>query len=174
MWHSRRERAVTSGLVLAAMIFFLMIFPSMIFPALIFPSNIFFSLLAARDEPTIEELKARVADASLRDRPQLCIQIAERQLATTDKLYLEGDSEKGRAAMTDVTAFAELARDYAIQSHKHEKQAEIAIRKMVRKLADMKHLIAREDQEPVQKTIERLEQIRDDLLAAMFQKGDKK
>jgi hypothetical protein len=131
-------------------------------------------LLAARDEPTIEELKAKVGNASAAERPALCIQIAERQLSTADKFYLAGDSEKGHAALADVTAYAGIARDSAIQSHKHEKQAEIAIRKMVRKLSDMKHLLAREDQEPAQNTIEQLERIRDDLLAAMFEKGDKK
>ena len=63
-----------------------------------------------------------------------------------------GESEKGHAALADVTAYAAMARDSAIQSHKHEKQAEIAIRKMTRKLSDMKHLLAREDQEPAQNT----------------------
>ncbi len=152
--NSRWWRAAGAGIVLAAMIF----------PA----------LLAARDEATIEELKARVANASVADRPPLCIRIAERQLDTADRFYVADDIENAQAPLTDVTTFAELARDYAIQSHKHEKQAEIAIRKMVRKLSDLKHLVSREDQEPVQKTIERLEQIRDDLLAAMFRKGDKK
>ena len=54
--------------------------------------------------------------------------------------------------------FSELARDYAIQSHKHEKQSEIAIRKMARKLADLKHAVSHEDQEQIQNTIDRLQQ----------------
>jgi TATA-box binding protein (TBP) (component of TFIID and TFIIIB) len=67
-----------------------------------------------------------------------------------------------------------LARDYAIQAHKHEKQSEIAIRKMVRKLTDMNHTVAHEDQAAIQNTIDRLQRIRDDLLAAMFPKVGKK
>ena len=74
----------------------------------------------------------------------------------------------------DVVAFSELARDYAIQSHKREKQSEIAIRKMVRKLTNLKHSVAREDQEQIQETIDRLQRVRDDLLAAMFPNGVKK
>lgn len=162
MWQSRKRR-VAAGLMFAAVIF-----------CLAFPSLVSHSLLTARDEPTIEELKAKVGNASAADRPALCIQIAERQLSAADKFYLSGDSEKGHAALADVTAYAAMARDSAIQSRKHEKQAEIAIRKMTRKLSDMKHLLAREDQEPAQNTIEQLERIRDDLLAAMFEKGDKK
>ena len=132
------------------------------------------STVIAREQPTLEELKERVANASIADRPALCIHVAERQLDAADRFYVAGDSEKAKAALVDVVAFSELARDYSIQSHKHEKQSEIAIRKMARKLADMKHTVSHEDQEQVQTTIDRLQRIRDDLLAAMFPKGVKK
>ena len=72
-----------------------------------------------------------------------------------------------------IVAYSEMARDSAIQAHKHEKQSEIAIRKMARKLVDIKHAVAHDDQEQVQDTIDRLQRIRDDLLAAMFPKGVK-
>jgi hypothetical protein len=132
------------------------------------------STVIAREQPTLEELKERVANASISDRPALCIHVAEWQLDAADRLYTAGDSEKAKAALVDVAAFSELARDYSLQSHKHEKQSEIAIRKMARKLADMKHTVSHEDQEQVQTTIDRLQRIRDDLLAAMFPKGVKK
>ncbi|MGA8834814.1 MAG: hypothetical protein WB538_04205 [Candidatus Sulfotelmatobacter sp.] len=132
-----------------------------------------FALRAAR-ESTIEELKARVANASIADRPPLCIQISERRLDEADRLYVAGDSEQAQTTLVDVTAFAELARDYAIQSHKHEKQSEIAIRKMARKLTNLKHAVAHEDQGKIQDVIDRLQRIRDDLLAAMFPNGVKK
>jgi hypothetical protein len=125
-------------------------------------------------ELTLEELKARVAHASISERPSLCLQISERQLDTADRLYVAGDTEKAQAALVDVAAFSELARDYAIQSHKHEKQSEIAVRKMTRKLASLKHTLSREDQKQIQDVIDRLERVRDDLLAAMFPNGVKK
>jgi hypothetical protein len=130
--------------------------------------------LRGGEEPTIDELKARVADASVRDRPPLCIRISERQLAAADRLYIAGDSEQAKAALGDVIAFAEQARDSAIQSHKHEKQCEIAIRKSARKLADIKHTVSHDDQQQVQEAVDRLESIRYDLLLAMFPKGGKK
>jgi len=130
--------------------------------------------LRGGDQPTVEELKGRLANTSVADRPPICLHISERQLDAAERFYVAGDSGKAQAALTDVSAFAELDRDYAIQSHKHEKQSEIAIRKMVRKLADLKHTVSREDQEEIQKTIDRLQRIRDDLLAAMFPKGGKK
>jgi hypothetical protein len=124
-------------------------------------------------EPTVAELKARLSSTTIGDRPRLCVQIAEKQLAEADKLYAAAEVEKAQMALTDVVAFSELARDYAIQSHKYEKQTEIAVRTMARKLADIKHVVAHDDQAPIQDAITSLQQIRDDLLAAMFHKGAK-
>ena len=132
------------------------------------------SALRGSDQPTVEELKGRLANTNVANRPAICLHISERQLDAAEKFYIAGDSEKAQAALADVSAFTELDRDYAIQSHKHEKQSEIAIRKMTRKLADLKHTVSPEDQQQIQKTIDRLQRVRDDLLAAMFPKGGKK
>jgi hypothetical protein len=131
-------------------------------------------MLSGRGEPTIDELKARLASTSIPDRPALCIRISEHQLDEANRFYTAGDIEKWKAALVDVLAFAELARDYSIQSHKHEKQSEIAIRKETRKLADLKHTVSHDDQEQVQNTVDGLERARNDLLLAMFPKGGKK
>jgi hypothetical protein len=140
----------------------------LVFLILAFPSNVI-----GHEQPTLDELKARVPNASIADRPVLCIHIAERQLDAADRFYVAGDSGQAQAALADVVAFSELARDYSIRSRKHEKQSEIAIRKMARKLSDMKHTVSHDDQEQVQTTLDRLQRIRDDLLAAMFPKGNK-
>ncbi len=128
----------------------------------------------APGDPTVEELKARVSSTDIQERPSLCMRISERQLSAADKFYADGANERAVAALVDVEAFAELARDYAIQSHKHEKQTEITVRKMARKLADIKRTVAHDDQKPIQDTIDGLQRVRDDLLAAMFPKGKKK
>jgi len=124
-------------------------------------------------EPTVDELKARLASASVGDRPHLCVQIAQKQLTEADKLYAADEVEKGQAALADVVAYSELARDYAIQSHKYQKQSEIAVRAMTRRLTEMLHSFAHEDQAAVRDTINRLQRVRDDLLKAMFPKGAK-
>jgi hypothetical protein len=124
-------------------------------------------------EPTVEELKARVSSANVGEKAKICVEIAEKQLAATDKLYAADDMEKAEASLTDVVAFSELARDYSLQSHKHQKQIEIAIRSMTRKLNDLLHVVGREEQGPLKEAIKHLERVRDDLLAAMFPKGAK-
>ena len=123
------------------------------------------------NEPTVEELKARIAAANTGDKVHLCVQVAEKQLAQADSLYSAGDIEKGQTALTDVTSFAELARDYSIQSKKHQKQTEIAVRGMTRKLSNILHTLGQGDQAAVKDAINRLERVRDDLLASMFTKG---
>ena len=127
----------------------------------------------ARTEPTVEDLKARVPSANVGDKAKLCLEIAEMQLNAADKLYTADDFDKAQTSLTDVVAFSELARDYSIQSHKHQKQTEIAIRTMTRKLNDLLHVVGREEQGPLKDAITHLERVRDDLLAAMFPKGAK-
>jgi hypothetical protein len=129
--------------------------------------------VATAAEATVDELKARVANTDVRDRPRLCVEIAELQIKTIDKLYAASDDAKAQAALTDVVAYSELARDYAIQSHKYQKQAEIAVRGMTRKLNDVMRTLPHADQAPLQDAILRLQRVRDDLLASMFPKGVK-
>ena len=137
--------------------------PNYAAPNLALPSN----------EPTVEDLKAKVPSVSVGDRPHLCVQIAQRQLTAADKLYADSDVEKGQAALVDVIAYSELARDYAIQSHKYQKQSEIAVRSMTRRVGEILHLVGHDDQAPVRDAINRLQRVRDDLLKAMFPKGAK-
>ena len=128
---------------------------------------------AASAPPTVDELKARLSAASAGDKPKICLQIAQQQLAETARQYAAGDPGKAQAALGDVVAFSEQARDTSIQAHKHEKQTEIAVRGMTRKLSDMLHTLTREEQSPVHDAIEHLQRVRDDLLIAMFPKGAK-
>jgi hypothetical protein len=122
---------------------------------------------------SVEDLKAKVSSASVGDRPHLCVQIAQKQLAEADKQYAAADFEKGQAALVDVVAYSELARDYAIQSHKYQKQSEIAVRTMARKLTELMHSLSHDDQAPVRDAVNRLQRVRDDLLISMFPKGAK-
>ncbi len=121
----------------------------------------------------VDQLKARVASTSLNDRPRLCVEIAQKELKETDRLYAASDIPGGQAALTDVVAYSELARDYSIQTHKYQKQSEIAVRGMARKLNEIMHSLGHDDQAPLQDAVNRLERVRDDLLASMFKRGGK-
>ena len=141
--------------------------------AAIFVLLVFSASATPTQSATVEELKARLTSARAGDRIQLCIEIAEQQLEAADKFYLTDETEKARTALDDVASFAEQARDSSIQFHKRQKQTEIAVRKMVRKLFDIRRAVNHEEQAPVQAAIDRLQRVRDDLLAAMFPKERK-
>jgi hypothetical protein len=121
-----------------------------------------------RNEPTVDELKAKISGANTGEKPRLCIELAQLQLKEADKAYAAGEIDKAQGSLNDVVAFSELARDYAIQSHKHQKQSEIAVRAMTRKLTDILHTLGREDQIAVKDAVSRLDRVRDD---SMFKKG---
>ncbi|PYX90624.1 MAG: hypothetical protein DMG68_01135 [Acidobacteria bacterium] len=125
----------------------------------------------ARKEDSIDQLKARIDTASPEQRVGLCLEIAERQLSAADKLYNDGNIDQARAAVGDVVAYSEKARDAATQTGKKLKNAEISVRKMATKLRDMKRTLNFEDQPPVQEAIDHLERVRSDLLARMFSGG---
>ena len=136
-------------------------------------TSVLIAASSRRDEATVDELKSRVSSASVSDRPHLCLEIAEKQLTETDKLYASSDPDKAQASLADVVAYSEMARDYAIQSHKYQKQAEIAVRGMTRKLNELLHSLGQDEQTPVKNAVSRLERVRDDLLSSMFKKAKK-
>jgi hypothetical protein len=112
---------------------------------------------ATTNPPTVADLKARVPSVNVGERPQLCLQIAERQLMEADRLYAALESEKAEATLGDVVSFSEMARDYSLQSHKHQKQT-----------------VSHDEQAGLQNAINRLEHVRDDLLFSMFPKKAEK
>lgn len=131
------------------------------------------AVVPAHTDLSVEELKARVSGANVSDKAKICVEIAEKQLEAADKLYASDNLDQAQQDLIDVVAYSELARDYSIQSRKHQKQTEIAMRSMTRKLNDLLHALSREEQGPVKEAISRLERVRDDLLSAMFPKGAK-
>jgi hypothetical protein len=128
---------------------------------------------AAKDE-TIDQLKARVETARPEDRSELYIRIAKLQLRNADRFYVEGRVDQARAAVDDIVASCEKARDAALQTKKHLKDVEIDVRKIADKLRDIKRTLAFDDQPPVDQAIRRLEDIRTLLLKEMFAKENKK
>lgn len=138
-------------------------------PAAFVPSVRALPAFAAKDG-TLDESIARAESARPEDRPALYLEIARQQAEAADKLYNAGNAEAGSAALQQVVVFSKKATDAAIASGKKLKNTEIALRKMAEKFRDIKRSVAFEDQAPIEQTIDQLEQMRTDLLAAMFGK----
>ena len=125
----------------------------------------------ALPEQSLEQLKAKAASARPEDRVSIALEIAERQMKSTEQAYKDDKSTDAQNALHDVVDYAGQARDAAVSTNKKAKNAEIAVRKMSEKLRDLKHTLDFEDQGRVQAAIDSLEKIRTDLLASMFSKG---
>ncbi len=122
------------------------------------------------DQAGIEGLKAKVQTAKGDEKGNLCLEVAERQISAADKLYNDGKVEEAQAAIQDVISYATQAGDIFAQSGHRLKNSEIAMRKMIHRLTDIKHTLASENQPPVQAAIESLERARTELLNRMFGK----
>jgi DNA repair ATPase RecN len=107
---------------------------------------------------------AKPADATLANA-----RVVRQEIEIADQCFKDGDVDKAQAAVDDAVHYAELA-DAALQKNsKHLKEAEIIMREAGRRLEEIRRSLAFDDQAPVQQAEDRLEKIRRDLLAQMFQ-----
>jgi hypothetical protein len=118
----------------------------------------------------LDQLMARAESARPEDRPAIYTEIARLKAEAAVKLYDAGNVEDGSVALQDVRTFSKKATDAAISTGKRLKNTEITLRKMAEKFRDVKRNVAFEDQAPIQQTVDELEKMRTDLLAAMFGK----
>ena len=117
---------------------------------------------------TVEELKAKLSTAKLSDQPKICLEIARRQLDAMQKAYDAGQLPQGQKLLQEVVDYSQQAGDAARKSRKQIKKTEIEMRKMSRRLQDLKPTLEVDSRPPVQDAINRLEHIRTQLLMQMF------
>jgi len=125
--------------------------------------------VAAKNE-TLDQLIARADSARPEDRPALYLEIARQKAEAADKFYNGGNPEAAKAVLLEVVAFSRKATNTSIQTGKRLKNVEIGLRKITERFRDVKRTVAFEDQAPIQQTVDELEQMRTDLLSAMFGK----
>jgi hypothetical protein len=132
------------------------------------------TVVLAHKNENVDQLKQRAEKAKPEDQPPLFAEIAEQEADAADKKYADGDSAAAAAALAEVVKYSEAARDASVKTGKHLKKTEIAMRKIVSHLGEMKHAATVEDQPTIQDAIDRLEKVRTDLLNRMFSpKADK-
>ena len=129
------------------------------------------SWAVASKDLSLQELEAKAEAARPEDRPQLYVEIAERQLGAASESYKTGEVEKAREAVNDIVLYSGKARDASIQSGKKLKNTEISVRKMALKLRDLRRTLNFEEQASVEAAADQLESIRSELLAHMFSKA---
>lgn len=126
------------------------------------------SLTAIARQETVEELKSKLSSAKPSDQPKLCLEVAQQQLDAAEKAYQASQVQQAQNLLQDVVNYSQKAGDAARQSKKHIKKTEIELRKISRRLQDLKPTLDVDSRQPVQDAINRLEHIRTELLMQMF------
>lgn len=94
--------------------------------------------------------------------------VVRAEVEVADQQYTAGDSDKAQATIKELLEFTQKTVDAAKATHHDLKDAEIDLRKAEYRLNDVLHTLDAEDQPPVKKAVEQLEEARKDLLALMF------
>lgn len=128
------------------------------------------SLLAfARKPQTIEELKVRLQSADSKKQVELYMDIAKLQIDAADEAY-NSNIDHAKQLLEDGIQSAEQAGQGALETGKHMKKTEIGLRKLEKRLEDIRRSWSVEDREPIQPGIKRIESARSKLLDRMFRK----
>ncbi len=118
-------------------------------------------------------LRERAEAAEGKKRAQLFMELAEQRVDRARRLFADGKTEEAHDAVQQAVADAEEAGEAARKSRKRLKQTEIAVRQMARRLTDLGAGLPFEDREPVETSVQKLEEVRRLLLDEMFGKKKK-
>jgi hypothetical protein len=120
------------------------------------------------DKPALQELRARADAAQGQYCAEVCVDAAAALVESADKLFTEGNAEQGHQQMKDAVAYAEKATKGSIQSNKRQKKTEIGLRKLSRRMTEIRQTLAIDDRAPMDELINALEKMRTALLMSMF------
>jgi len=125
---------------------------------------------ATTQPESIDSLKEQAAKATGKQQAELDVKIAEHQVRALDADYNSGNVERAQVALKDVVEYSQRAATAASDSGKHLKQTEVAMRKMAEKLQDIQKTLSVDDRPPVKEAVEKLQKLREELLARMFKR----
>jgi hypothetical protein len=100
--------------------------------------------------------------------PKHFAEVVRAEVEVADQQFTAGDNDKAQATIKELLEFTQKTVAAATGKHHGLKDAEIDLRKAEYRLNDVLHSLDADDQPPVKKAIEQLEDARKDLLALMF------
>lgn len=128
-----------------------------------------FSAPASWNDEPIEKLIAR-AETRSDGQAEHCADVARREVEIANQYYTTGDVPKAEEAVKLAVTYSERALEAGKRTHKKLKETDITLRKSSRRLADVGQTLAFEDKPLVKQAVEKIEQIRSELLTLMFKK----
>jgi hypothetical protein len=132
------------------------------------------TLGSAKDQKSIDQLKAEAEKASGGHQGQLYAELAERTVDVADQQFTQGESVQGHETVKQVLEYATKAHDLALESRRKVKEIEIHLRETQRHLTAVRRTLAADDRPAVEAVEKKLADFRQDLLDAMFTPKKKK
>lgn len=126
------------------------------------------TLSLAKDQKSLDELKAEAEKAGGGRQGQLYAELAERSVDVADQQFTQGESAQGHETVKQILEYATKARDIAVDTRRKMKEIEIHLRETQRHLAQVRRTLAADDRPAVEAVEKKLADYRQDLLNAMF------
>jgi len=122
---------------------------------------------SAQKSGVMEELeKARIKAerASERDRCYENVEVVRALVEVANEQFGAGDADQAQKTVKEAITYADRAKEASQHSGHKLKQAEITLRKAQRRLDDLRHTLAFEDQGPVEAALKQIEADRQEIL----------
>ena len=119
----------------------------------------------------IDRLKAKAEEMKEQDRGKVYSEIARELTEEANRQFTEGQLAAGQASVKQIVEYAEKASAAAKLKNKKTKDTEINLRKTARRLEEVAKTLAVEDRPPVNAAVEKLDEIRKELLEFFLKRG---
>ncbi len=130
------------------------------------------SLLRA-GELSLEDLRKRAEAAKPEEKPNLYTELARRESELAYTMINNGNAGEGMAYLEESVNDAIKAGDASVLVRKRQKETEIAVRKMISRMKDLRSVVSFDDGQVIVQGMNRLEKLRTDLLGSLFTKEKK-
>lgn len=124
--------------------------------------------MAVAFQRDIEGLKQEAEHAQGGHQAKVAAELAGYLVGVAYEQFQQGANEQAQATVQDIQKYAQMARDAAVKSQSNLKQTEIKLRQTQRHLEDLKRSLSVDDRPPLDAVEKKIEQLRQDLLDAMF------
>ena len=122
---------------------------------------------AAQEDPLVR--LRQIADTSHGgDCARYSVAYAKLLAEVGDKQYAEGKVDQAEQLIRQLGQYAERGTRCSIESHKHEKDTEINLRKLSRRLTDIEKTVSFEDRALIREQTYNIDRLREKLLTNMF------
>lgn len=127
-------------------------------------------------QQSTDQLRAKMESSKVGAKAKFALQIAARQIEEANAAFEAGQADRGHQLVREATELVQQAGDDALEANKKVKDTEISVRKLGRRLEDIRRTVNFDDQDQIDESLTVINTVRNKLLDQMFSldKGDKR